>query len=255
MNRYDRFLELYESENPFLLGNVWDVSSARIMAESGFKALGTSSAAIAHSLGYEDGEQMSFDELLFMVERITRTTDFPLSVDIEGGFDRDPQEIVKHIEALHRFGVVGINLEDSVVTDRRSLLDMKSFSEIIKEISSNLKSRKIKMFLNIRTDTYLLPAENPLKETLTRLPAYEESGADGIFIPCITDEEDIARVVRSTGLPVNVMCMPGLPSFYRLKELGVKRISMGNAIHQKLMESMKGLCQTIQQEQSFQSLF
>ena len=255
MSTYKTFMNLHRADEPLLLANIWDVNSAMIMEEGGFKALGTSSAAVAHTLGYQDGEQMSFEELLFVVKRIARKTELPLSVDIEGGFDRDPGKIAEHIEALYRLGVVGVNLEDSIVQGQREILPVKDFAKVIKTVSGHLQNRKIDMFLNIRTDTYLLPVKDPLEETLARIPVYEENGANGIFVPCMVSKNDISAITKSTSLPVNVMCMPGLPGFDTLKELGVKRISMGNVVHHQLTKYLKSSCQTIQQQQSFASLY
>lgn len=255
MSTYKNFVHLHHTDQPLVLGNAWDVNSAHVIAKSGYKALGTSSAAVANTLGYQDGEHISFEELLFMVERIAAGIDLPLTVDIEGGFDRDPDQIVKNIEKLHRVGVVGVNIEDTVVVDERNFLPKEEFARVIKTISSQLKNKGIDMFLNIRTDTYLLPHPTPLEETLARISVYEENGADGIFVPCILKEEDIHRVTTSTKLPVNVMCMPGLPPFNKLQALGVRRISMGNALHQHVARSMKSSCQAILDDQSFYSLF
>ncbi len=255
MSNYNSFVRLHQADQPLVLGNAWDVNSARVMAKSGYNALGTSSAAVAHTLGYQDGEQVSFEELLFIVERIAANVDLPLTVDIEGGFGRDPDQIVKNIEKLHRLGIIGVNLEDSVVTGERNILPTDEFAQVVKTISSQLKSKGIEVFLNIRTDTFLLPVPTPLEETLARLSVYEESGADGIFVPCMVKEEDINRLTNATKLPINVMCMPGLPSFDKLQALGVRRISMGNALHLQVTRSMKSFCQAILEDRSFHSLF
>ena len=114
MSLFEKFVELHLSESPLILGNVWNVQSAKIFEKLKFKAIGTSSAAIANSLGYEDGENISFEEYFYIVKRISENTSLPLSVDIESGYSDDVDVILSNIIKLVEIGVVGINIEDSV---------------------------------------------------------------------------------------------------------------------------------------------
>lgn len=256
MDQHGKFLELHEEGAPLLMGNVWDVSGAKSLEASGYKALGTSSAAIAHSLGYKDGEGMTFEEMFFIVEKIARNVNVPLSADIEGGYGRRSEDIVENIKTLSRSGVVGVNLEDSLVDNgNRQLRPVEEFSEFIRMISGQLNAEHINVFLNIRTDPYLLKVADPLGETLARSKRYQESGANGIFVPCIQKETDIQKVVQACHVPVNVMCMPGLPGFDILKSIGVKRISIGNFMHEAMIACLKKTGSRIIKERSFQSLF
>ncbi len=255
MTKVKQFTEFHNQDSPLLLGNVWDVNSALMFQKLGFKAIGTSSAAIAASLGYEDGEKMPFEDLLNIVKGIQLKVKIPLTVDIEGGYSRDIAAICENIKCLAELGVVGINLEDSVVTSQREILDAGEFSKIIGKITSYLSENNISIFLNVRTDSYIMELENPLEETLKRIKPYEEAGADGIFVPCITNEEDIEQVVESTKLPVNVMTMPDLPIFGVLTELGVKRISMGPFVYNSLMGEFEETIAAIMADQSFDALF
>jgi len=249
------FNELHQQKEAFHLGNVWDVQSALFFQNAGFKAIGTSSASIAASLGYDDGEDMPFEDLVWMIKKIRAKVDLPLSVDIEGGYSRETNQIIENIKILHQIGVVGINIEDSVVTKTRRLLDAKSFSDTITKIKSYLSKNDIDIFLNIRTDAYLLGLENPLKETLERIAQYNNTGADGVFVPCIVDEKDIEKAVQSTSLPINVMCMPNLPTFKRLTTLGVKRISSGPFVYQNTVTHLEQSIRAIVKNDSFDSLF
>jgi len=254
MNKLKQFTDLHYQDKPLLLGNVWDVQSALFFQKSGFKAIGTSSAAIATSLGYEDGE-MPFEELLRIVKNIQSKIKIPLTVDIEGGYARKTPEIIKNIKTLQQFGVVGINLEDSVVTDTRKILDAEKFSNTIREIKSYITDNSKSIFLNIRSDFYIMGLENPLEETIKRIKLYEKSGADGIFVPCIVKEDEIKKVVESTRLPVNVMCMPELPNFQKLEKLGVKRISMGPFLYNNTILHLEKTANSIIEDQSFSNLF
>lgn len=222
------FKDLHEQEKPLLICNVWDVASARMAESLQFKAIATSSSAMAAVLGYEDGEEMLFEELVYMVGRIAASIQMPLSVDLEGGYARDAATIFQHVERLHALGVVGINFEDSVVEEGRRQLEAEDFAKTLQEVKAKLVAKGIKMFFNVRTDAFILGKENALDETLYRLPLYKEAGADGIFIPYLQREDDIQALVGATTLPINVLNKPGLPSLGRLGELGIKRVSMGN---------------------------
>ncbi len=255
MNKSNEFRKLHNQEDILMLGNVWDVQSALIFEKQGYKAIGTSSAAIASSLGLEDGEQMSFEQLNSITKLITSKVSIPLTVDIEGGYSRDINQIIKNIITLYENGVVGINIEDSIVTDERKILETEEFCEIIKSIKSYFKQNDIKMFLNIRTDFYIMGLDNPLKETIARIKRYEEAGADGIFVPCIVEKGDIEEVVKRVSIPVNVMTMPNLPDFKTLKKCGVKRISMGPFIYNHVNDELNDSLTRIEKDQSFDSLF
>jgi len=256
MNTFQEFKSLHEQIAPLHIGNVWDASSAMMFENKNYKALGTSSAAIATSLGYEDGEEMSFDELVQVVKTIKAKTSLPLTVDIEGGYSRNPEEISKNIMRLYELGIVGVNLEDSIVTSgSREIVNAVKFSETIKIIKNHLSEKEVEIFFNIRTDVYIMGLDNPLKETISRIMLYEAAGADGIFVPCVTDEEDIKEIVKNTAVPLNVMTMPTLPSFPKLQQLGVKRISTGPFIYNKISEYSNDMLENINERQSFIPIF
>jgi len=249
------FKDLHQQHEAVIIGNVWDVASACIAEQAGYQIIGTSSAAIATTKGLADGELVSFEALLSIVKDIIRHTSLPLSVDIEGGYSRNPAQIVKHIVALAEAGAKGVNIEDSVVDGERVLLDPYVFSELIGDIKKALNKGNINMFLNVRTDTFLLGGSDAIMETKQRINLYERSGADGIFIPCIEREQDISAIVTSTRLPLNVMCMPNLPSFDRLNDLGVKRISIGNFVFDQMMSGFQQTLKNILKDQSFRAVF
>jgi len=249
------FKNLHSQDTPLLIGNVWDVMSTRIVEKLNFQAIGTSSAAIANMLGYRDGEEMKFSELCYIVERIIKNTNLPLTVDIESGYSREPYEIASNIKTLANLGVVGINIEDSVVTKERTLLDAKVFSKILSAIKQELKNDNINIFVNVRTDVFLLGCSNPVDETKKRIQLFEQAGAEGVFVPCIENEEDIQDITESTNLPINVMCMPNLPDFKTLSDLGVKRISMGNYMFANMYSHFEKTLELIVKSKTFKSVF
>ena len=256
MTAFQKFKMLHKQNTPLHIGNVWDVNSAIMLENRGYKAIGTSSAAIAMSLGYEDGEEMSFDELFHIVKAIKAKTSLPLTVDLEAGYSRDPNIISKNIVRLSALGVVGINLEDSIViSGSRQIVDADEFSETIKLIKMDLEKKAIEVFLNVRTDSFIMGLENALKQTITRSMLYEKAGADGLFVPRVTDEKEIKKIVESTSIPVNVMAMPDLPIFSKLHQLGVKRISSGTFLYNKASNCLGDILESIEENQSFSPLF
>jgi 2-methylisocitrate lyase-like PEP mutase family enzyme len=245
MNSFEQFSQLHQDATPLLLGNIWDVNSAKLFESAGYKAIGTSSMAVANTFGYQDGEQMGFETLLHLAKRVVQVVNIPLTVDIEGGYSQTIEGIIQNIEGLHDVGVVGVNIEDSTANPKRQFQAVSEFQAKLSKVADHLSQKNIDMFLNVRTDGFLLGVSDALIETLSRIKAYENSGASGIFVPCITDKNDIREVVESTRIPINVMCMPGLPGFEDLKLLGVKRISMGpfvkNFANQKTEEAVKAI--------------
>ncbi len=249
------FNTLHQQNTPLLLANVWDVSSAKCAELAGYQAIGTSSAAIAEVLGYKDGEQIPFNELLFMVRRITASTSLPCSVDIEGGYSRDADVIVQHIKQLAQVGVVGINIEDSIVDKTRVLREAETFARLIANIKKQLQAQQVGVFINVRCDVFLLGLVNAGEEAISRAHRYQNAGADGLFFPCITRDQDIRAVVEATTLPVNVMAMPDLANFSQLTRLGVKRISTGNVAHSYIYQQLSKLLVNIKKKASCQLLF
>jgi len=254
MNAFETFKQLHHNSTPLLLGNIWDVNSALIFEAQGYQAIGVSSQALSNAMGYQDGENLPFDVLLKLAKRVTEVVHIPFSVDMEGGYSRSVEGIIENINKLHDAGVAGINLEDTIPATTRQLQPVAQFAKIISAVAEHISRNNLQLFLNVRTDGFLLGMPDALKETLTRIEAYENSGADGIFVPCITNRKDIAEVVLATKLPVNVMCMPDLPGFDELASLGVKRISMGPFLFNKVNSIINQLAGNIVTDKNFSSI-
>jgi 2-methylisocitrate lyase-like PEP mutase family enzyme len=253
---FQQFRSLHQSGELFVLPNVWNPRSAAVFQESGFAAIGTSSAAVAVSLGYSDGEQMPFSDYLFIIKRILASVNIPLTVDLEMGYGKSVDDIYANCRQLVELGVAGINIEDSSIDQQgRKLKDAASFADMIQQLKAKLRTSKQDLFINIRCDTYILGVPDKQQETIQRLERYEPTGADGIFLPCIIAEDDIADAVRATKLPVNVMCIPGLPGFDTLNRLGVKRVSMGPFLFNKTYELAGKLAKEVMNDRSFSPLF
>jgi 2-methylisocitrate lyase-like PEP mutase family enzyme len=249
---FSTFKKLHQTSALFILPNVWDARSARQFQENGFPAIATSSAAIAESLGYKDGEGMPFDDYLFVISRILAAVEVPLSVDMEMGYAKTDEQIYHNIRKLIDLGVVGINIEDSSIDGSgRILKDAEAFAQTIAHIRGRLTAENLSLFINIRCDTYILDVDRKRQETNQRIKRYEAAGADGIFLPCINDKDDIADAINSTKLPLNVMCVPGLPGFETLHQLGVKRVSMGPLLFSKVYQEIGKLSRAITTSGSF----
>lgn len=255
-SNFSSFHALHHTGHLFLLPNAWDARSAALFEQQQFPAIATSSAAVATSLGYADGEGMPFDDYFFVIRRILSAVKIPLSVDLEMGYGKTPQAIGDRVLQLWEAGVAGINIEDSLIDDgTRVLGDAAAFADTLAFIKRNLAAKQARLFINVRCDTYLLNVAGKQAATQQRLALYEAAGADGIFLPCITDPADIAAAVESTRLPVNVMCVPGLPDFSQLQELGVKRVSMGPFLFNNVYDRIGALAANIQTTQSFAPVF
>lgn len=250
------FNQLHHQPHPLLIANVWDVASALAAENAGYQAMGTSSAAIAAMLGYADGEGLPFAELRYLVSRIRACTSLPLSVDMEAGYAETVDGIVDNLQQLAALGVVGVNLEDSRVHDGvRRLIDADCFAHQLRDIRKALDASDCPIFLNVRTDAFLLGEPDALQVTLSRNTRYAANGADGLFVPCVHRSQDIATLVQQTILPLNVMAVPDLADFTTLAELGVRRISMGNAVHSAIQTRLNDLLLTLRHQPSFAGIF
>jgi 2-methylisocitrate lyase-like PEP mutase family enzyme len=255
MNKFETFLKLHHNEELLLLGNAWDVTGAKILEQNCFKAIATSSRAIALSLGYEDGEQMPFDLLHDTVKRIIDNINVPLSVDLETGYSRNTNGIIQNIEKLYDLGVVGFNIEDSILSEKGKLQNIDAFTKTINAIANHLEQKNMKMFVNARTDTFLHKLPNALQETVSRVKSFENAGASGVFVPFVNNKNDIAEIVKATKLPLNILSVPTLPSIKELNEIGVKRISMGSSMFEFFKNALNKKLQTILMQESFDGLY
>ncbi|MBS1509493.1 MAG: isocitrate lyase/phosphoenolpyruvate mutase family protein [Bacteroidetes bacterium] len=253
MNQYQQFVQLHQTEKPLLLGNCWDVNSAQQLQTAGYKAIGTSSWAVAKAMGLDDGEQLPFEQLLQMVQQVKQHITIPLTVDLERGYSNTTEGILQNIHALYDAGVSGINIEDS--TAAKELLPAETFASQLSSIKNYCRQQQFDMFINARTDAFLLQQEHALKETLQRVRLYEASGADGIFVPFMTAANDIQAVTAHTVLPVNILASAALPSLDVLNAWGVKRVSMGASLFRAVNNNMHLLLKDINNNRSLQILF
>ena len=215
------FHQLHHQTAPLLLINIWDPASAVLAQQQGAKALGTSSAALAWSLGYADGQQLPVAELLAAVQRILRVIQLPFTVDIEQGYSDEPASVAKLVVQLAELGVSGINIEDG-------LSEPALLCDKIRACRKLLAGREL--FINARTDVYLAGlAEDQVAVELCieRAALYQASGADGFFIPCLAELSAIQQLGKAIQLPINLMWQADLPNNIELASAGIKRLSYG----------------------------
>ena len=219
--------ELHRLDHILVLPNAWDPASAALFEALGAEAIATTSAGFAWANGFSDGEILPRDLLIDGVAAIARVTRIPLTVDVEGGYSDDPAEVAGLIRSLlGATRTAGINIEDG--DDPPALLEDK-----IRTIRQTAEQCGADLFINARVDVFLkdlVGREQALEATLERTARYEAAGCDGIFVPGVSDAHEIAAIVRSTTLPVNVLAWPDLPALDDLRKLGVRRLSAGSAI-------------------------
>jgi 2-methylisocitrate lyase-like PEP mutase family enzyme len=247
MSHYDTFYQLHQLKKPLIIANAWNVKSAQIIEQNGYEAIATSSGAISNSLGYEDGEKIPFSELLYIVKRIKASTNIPLSVDLERGYADNLNELIENIQRLIDTGVAGINLEDSQGEE--------VYLKKLHSIKNHLEKSNQKLFINARTDGFLLKVDSPLETTLKRAKLYKDAGADGLFVTAVSDIATIKEIALSTTLPLNIVGTPKLSSIKTLSECGVRRISMAVFLYKATYNQLGNLVKEIKTEQSFAPLF
>jgi 2-methylisocitrate lyase-like PEP mutase family enzyme len=214
-----------------VLPNAWDVASARIFEDAGFPAIGTTSAGIANSFGYPDGQKIPREEMFAAVRRIAEAVEVPVTADAEAGFGSTPEEVAGTAQAVIAAGAVGMNLEDGVVGKHDSLADVNLQKEIIQAVMEVVDGAGVPFVLNARTDVFLNgigPAETRLARTIERLNAYHAAGAPSLFAPGVKDTETIGQLVRGVAGPLNILATVGTPPIEELQRVGVARVSVGS---------------------------
>ena len=225
------FRALHGGPRTLLLPNVWDVASARVIQQAGLPALATTSAGVAFSVGYPDGEKIQRDEMLKMVARIASAVTVPVTADVEAGYGPKPEDAALTAEGVIEAGAVGMNLEDGTENPDHPLADLSLQLEKIAAVRETAKRFGVPLVLNARTDVYLLSvgaAESRYDETVRRLSAFRGAGADCVFAPGVKDAATIARLVSDLRCPLNILAGPGSLSVGELEQLGVARVSLGS---------------------------
>ncbi len=253
----EKFRAMHTGSEVLLLPNAWDVASARIIEDAGFPAIATTSAGVAFSLGYPDGQKISRDEMLAAVARITRAVAVPVTSDVESGYGPRPEDAARTARAVIEAGAIGMNLEDAPGDFAAPLLDLPLQLEKIRAVREAASSSHVPLVLNARTDVYLLQVGDPATrydETLRRLRAYRDAGADCVFAPGLRDAPTIGRLVSDLRCPVNILAGPGSPSVPELRKLGVARVSLGSGPMRATLGTLRRIANEVKTRGTYQLL-
>lgn len=224
------FRALHQHATPLRLPNAWDAGSALQIAQLGAKAIATTSAGVAWSLGYRDGNTLPISEYAARTASIARVVEVPLSVDVEGGYADDPATVADNVARLIDAGAAGINIEDGAGAPL--LLCRK-----VEAVRNAAERAGVPLYINVRTDVYargLAPQGQRASEVLARAQGYRAAGADGLFVLGLTDTAEMRAIADGSALLLNVIVWPGLPPLDSLAVHGVRRVSVGSWLPQTL---------------------
>jgi 2-methylisocitrate lyase-like PEP mutase family enzyme len=226
-DRASRFQALHEGESPLLLPNPWDRGSAKLLAALGFEALATTSSGAAATLGRLDGT-MTAEEAIASAAEIVEATDLPVSADLENGFADDPEGVAETVRLALAAGLAGASIEDYSGREQAPFYAIDHAAERVAAAAEAAHGGAARLVLTARAENHLRGV-NDLGNTIARLQAYQEAGADVLYAPGLRSLEDIRRVVSAVERPVNVLAFPGVPSVSELAAAGVRRVSVGGA--------------------------
>lgn len=249
--------KLHHGPRLLALANAWDVVSARILEDVGHPAIATSSAAVAFSRGYPDGQRIPRDEMLDAVGRVARAVRLPVTADMESGYAKTPEEIAEFTKALVASGAVGLNFEDVTGDSESSHVELPLQVKKIRTLRETSAALGVPLVINARTDVYLMPIgpeATRFERTVERLRAYREAGADCLFAPGVSDREIIAKLVKAVGGPLNILASAGSPSLSELEKMGVARVSAGSGAMRAAMGAFRQVAKDWLAHGSYDSL-
>jgi 2-methylisocitrate lyase-like PEP mutase family enzyme len=235
--------KLHHGPKMLVLANVWDVASATLVERAGFPAIATSSAAVANSLGYPDGQRIPREEMLAAVGRIASKVAVPVSADLESGYGTTMEAIDDTARAMVTAGAVGLNFADQV--------------EKIKRLRATGEKLGVHIVINARTDIYLEEVGEPASRfdhAVQRANAYRKAGADCLFVPCVDDAETIGKLVKAIDGPINILVRPISPTIAELEKLGVARVSFGSWPMRAVMGVLDSFLHDLHDRGTFASL-
>jgi 2-methylisocitrate lyase-like PEP mutase family enzyme len=223
----DRFLELHRADRPLLMPNPWDVGSAKLLQSIGFQALATTSSGFAATLGRLDGS-VTREEALAHSATMVAAAALPVNADLENGFADDPDGVAQTVRLAIDAGLAGCSIEDFTGRDDEPIYPLEQAAERIAAAAEAAHAGPDRLVLTARSENFL-HGRRDLSDTIARLQAFQEAGADVLYAPGIGTADDIRSIVESVDLPVNVLALPGAPPVSELAELGVARVLVGGA--------------------------
>ena len=245
------FRALHQRDHAFIIPNPWDIGSARLLAHLGFEALASTSAGYAFSMGLLDGA-VGREAMIAHVSALTSATDLPVSADLENGFADAPEVVAETIRLAAAAGVVGGSIEDAAGRKEQPIYDQALAAERVRAAAESARALGFPFTLTARAENYI-NGRPDLRDTIQRLQAYQEAGADVLYAPGLTSKDDIATLVRSVDRPVNVlMGLPGASlNLAALSAIGVKRVSVGSALARAALGAFLRAAREMQQNGTF----
>lgn len=253
----EQFLALHHADKILILPNAWDCASAKIFEAAGFPAIATTSSGISFSCGYQDGEHILPELMLQVIARIVKSVSIPVTADIEGGYAQgDEDKFIKFINKVIDTGVSGINLEDGNSVTHK-LNDVEHQMKLIRKVREISSKKGVHLFINARTDAMRIGSgglKARITESVKRAKAFEESGADGIFVPFVHENETVAALKKDIKLPLNILIEATL-DVATLKQLKVNRISTGSGPSLATLSLLKKISAELQESDQWGILF
>jgi 2-methylisocitrate lyase-like PEP mutase family enzyme len=245
------FRALHQRDHAFIIPNPWDIGTARLLAHLGFEALASTSAGFASSMGLRD-YAVGRQAVIAHVAALASATDLPVSADLENGFDDAPAIVAETIGLAATAGIVGGSIEDATGRAEDPIYELSLAAERVRAAAERAHALAFPFTLTARAENYL-HGRPDLKDTIKRLQAYQDAGADVLYAPGLTSKEDITTLVRSLDRPVNVLI--GIPGAWlnlaALSAIGVKRVSVGSALSRTAMGAFLRAAREMQQYGTF----
>ncbi len=242
---------------PLVLPNAWDVASALIFEHAGLEAVGTTSAGIAAAQGVPDGEVLGSAEMLAVVERMARATSVPVSADMEAGYGDSPEAVAETVRRTIEAGAVGVNLEDGTDGEAGPMVDVERHAARIEAAREAAEAAGVPIVVNGRTDVFwraVGDATTRVERAVERANAYDAAGSDCLFVPGVTDPDDIGALVEGVDGPLNVLGGPGLPSIPALGDLGVARVSVGSGPMRATLAHLRTIATELRDEGTYNGM-
>jgi 2-methylisocitrate lyase-like PEP mutase family enzyme len=255
--RAERLRQLHHAASPLVLPNVWDAASARVIEQAGFPAIATTSSGVAVALGYQDGQRISRELLLGVLARITRVVTCPVTADIESGYGASIAEVVATVKAVMETGVVGINLEDSLPSDKQTLTEIAYQVELIQAVRALATELNVPLVINARTDVFLRSIGEPegrIAHAVQRAHAYLQAGADCIYPIGRLDRTTIATLVKEIPGPINIMGGSPSPTLPELAELGVARVSLAGGVMRAMLGHLRAVANELREHGTYATM-
>jgi 2-methylisocitrate lyase-like PEP mutase family enzyme len=249
-----QFRRFHHGPPLLVLPNVWDAASARIIEQTGFRAIATTSSGVAAALGYRDGQHMRRELMIEAIERIVRVVECPVTADIEAGYGNSIEEVLQTVKAVITTGAVGINIEDSLKQQEKALADVAYQVELIKALRELATSMDVPFVINARVDVFILAIgeqESRFEYAVRRANAYLQAGADCVYPIGVLDRTLIVDLVKAINGPLNIMGGSPGPTLPELAQLGVARVSLAGSLMRSILGHLKAIAHELYESGSY----